>query len=582
MKALSSLTICVSSLIFFTILQNSYCGPVRLQKRAAFYIANETACVVDNTVYSNGDPIPTDDPCEACKCRPPGFACVLKECEVKPGCRAVRRAGHCCPDYVCGCEHNGRMYRDGDEIRDSQNPCYTCHCQGSSIACAFIDCFFRVDCAPEYVPGECCPRYTNCTDPKSSFEGSNPYLKDKEPSIDTTVVPISVIAPGVTYVEETTDPQNDPTTVIEVFEVETKLPETLSLNPEEVRVIDEVTNEESSETHDESTEDSKDEEINPIQPASIDSEILEEPIVPESDIESKVEADVADTLVDAAHSSEETITWHEIFSPEEDLVTTEQDQTKYSTEVSPKPEATLAVENVNVEPEEPNNNLDSASPSSDYGKSLKLDDAKEPISEIDSKEQKTEPKEQKTETDLKEQSQSSQTKQETSTQVVAFTTVKSQAEIVLSTSEKIPIIEENSDSISNSSENISLYVEKDSLKPESAVTVESIETVSTIVEVKDQTPIPSKDTPDFSATPTVADIIFNFHKDKLEGQKFTLLPNITSDNSEKPNATDKSISTDSAVETKDVELKTSSSSNVENSSTVSSQIDDNTTIKSDN
>lgn len=60
------------------------------------------ACVVDNIVYSNGDPIPTDDPCESCKCRPPGFACVLADCKVKPGCRAVRHVGQCCPEYICG------------------------------------------------------------------------------------------------------------------------------------------------------------------------------------------------------------------------------------------------------------------------------------------------------------------------------------------------------------------------------------------------------------------------------------------------------------------------------------------------
>ncbi|XP_035209326.1 uncharacterized protein DDB_G0286299-like isoform X2 [Stegodyphus dumicola] len=92
----------VTGLVVAATLHLSETSPLRIQKRAAFYIANETACVVDNTVYFNGDPIPTDDPCEACKCRPPGFACVLKECEVKPGCRAVRRAGHCCPDYICG------------------------------------------------------------------------------------------------------------------------------------------------------------------------------------------------------------------------------------------------------------------------------------------------------------------------------------------------------------------------------------------------------------------------------------------------------------------------------------------------
>ena len=60
------------------------------------------ACTVDHIVYKDGDPIPTDDPCESCKCRPPGFSCVLRECEVKTGCKAIRRAGECCPQYQCG------------------------------------------------------------------------------------------------------------------------------------------------------------------------------------------------------------------------------------------------------------------------------------------------------------------------------------------------------------------------------------------------------------------------------------------------------------------------------------------------
>ncbi|GFT99454.1 uncharacterized protein TNCV_3239102 [Trichonephila clavipes] len=96
----------ILSTVFLVIIQLSEGVPLRLQKRAAFYIANETACVVDNTVYNSGDPIPTDDPCEACKCRPPGFACVLKECETRPGCRAVRREGHCCPEYVCDSDNS--------------------------------------------------------------------------------------------------------------------------------------------------------------------------------------------------------------------------------------------------------------------------------------------------------------------------------------------------------------------------------------------------------------------------------------------------------------------------------------------
>ncbi|KAG8184690.1 hypothetical protein JTE90_013083 [Oedothorax gibbosus] len=133
-----------------------------IRKRAAFYIANETMCIVDGDVFLNGDPVPTDDECEKCTCRPPGFSCVLRDCDTKPGCKAVRRAGECCPEYVCGCIHNNRVYEDGEVIRDLQNACYTCRCHGSSISCTFADCLFRGDCPPEYVQGECCPRYDHC------------------------------------------------------------------------------------------------------------------------------------------------------------------------------------------------------------------------------------------------------------------------------------------------------------------------------------------------------------------------------------------------------------------------------------
>ncbi|GBN54901.1 hypothetical protein AVEN_150302-1 [Araneus ventricosus] len=133
-----------------------------IHKRAAFYLANDTMCIVDGDVYRNGDPVPTDDECERCTCRPPGFSCVLRDCDTKPGCKAVRRAGECCPEYVCGCVHNNRVYEDGEIIKDLQNNCYTCRCHGSSISCTFAECLFRGDCPPEYVPGECCPRYDHC------------------------------------------------------------------------------------------------------------------------------------------------------------------------------------------------------------------------------------------------------------------------------------------------------------------------------------------------------------------------------------------------------------------------------------
>ncbi|KAJ6222136.1 hypothetical protein RDWZM_000681 [Blomia tropicalis] len=160
-------TIALTALLFTMLLNyTTDCYPLHMRlsrsKRAFSYIANETACMVDHIVYRGGDPIPTDDPCETCRCRPPGFSCVLRECEVKTGCRAIRHSGECCPLYQCGCEHNGRYYRDGERIPNAESPCYSCYCQGSSITCSLANCKFRFDCEPDYILGECCPRYDHC------------------------------------------------------------------------------------------------------------------------------------------------------------------------------------------------------------------------------------------------------------------------------------------------------------------------------------------------------------------------------------------------------------------------------------
>lgn len=63
---------------------------------------------------------------------------------------------------IAGCEHNGQYYKDGERIHNAESPCYSCYCQGSSITCSLADCQFRFDCEPEYVLGECCPRYDHC------------------------------------------------------------------------------------------------------------------------------------------------------------------------------------------------------------------------------------------------------------------------------------------------------------------------------------------------------------------------------------------------------------------------------------
>ncbi|KAM7353749.1 uncharacterized protein ACRADG_005699 [Cochliomyia hominivorax] len=83
-------------------------------------------------------------------------------CEKQVGCRAIQKTGHCCPDYKCDCQKDGKTYLNGDKLVDPETPCTVCYCQGGEILCSSVTCFHRDDCTPKYIPGVCCPEYDNC------------------------------------------------------------------------------------------------------------------------------------------------------------------------------------------------------------------------------------------------------------------------------------------------------------------------------------------------------------------------------------------------------------------------------------
>ncbi|KAH8249683.1 hypothetical protein KR032_011400 [Drosophila birchii] len=83
-------------------------------------------------------------------------------CEKQASCRAIQRTGHCCPDYKCDCEKDGKTYANGYKLVDPDTPCTVCYCKGGDIVCSSVTCFRRDDCMPKYVPGRCCPEYDNC------------------------------------------------------------------------------------------------------------------------------------------------------------------------------------------------------------------------------------------------------------------------------------------------------------------------------------------------------------------------------------------------------------------------------------
>ncbi|XP_074601423.1 uncharacterized protein LOC141855336 [Brevipalpus obovatus] len=137
------------------------------------YFANQTACFIDGKIYGYGEIIPSEHPCEMCRCRPPGFSCSLKNCPVKQGCRPIEIPGQCCPEYDCGCIYNGKVYHESQRIPHSPTPCVTCYCRSNIVRCGFNECKFRFDCEPEYVPGQCCPRYDHCDNLIKRFKSIN-------------------------------------------------------------------------------------------------------------------------------------------------------------------------------------------------------------------------------------------------------------------------------------------------------------------------------------------------------------------------------------------------------------------------
>ncbi|XP_073984304.1 uncharacterized protein isoform X1 [Rhodnius prolixus] len=120
-------------------------------------------CTIDNVTYANGTKVPSPGPCEECHCRSSEVVCSMIKCKPNTsGCQVMQQANHCCPQYKCECEFNGRMYNNGEKLERPDDPCWVCYCKGGEVMCTSITCYERNDCTPHFVPGQCCPKYDHC------------------------------------------------------------------------------------------------------------------------------------------------------------------------------------------------------------------------------------------------------------------------------------------------------------------------------------------------------------------------------------------------------------------------------------
>ncbi|XP_076250788.1 uncharacterized protein LOC143190415 isoform X1 [Rhynchophorus ferrugineus] len=168
-------------------------------------------CIVGDVVYGAEEPVPAEQPCLKCRCRPPGVQCETVQCAKKAGCKAIHRPNRCCPDYQCvppktehclaaktiwigvdrsassECEHNGKIYANGEKLETNPGgECKVCYCRGGEIQCAEVSCYIRNDCEGKRVPGTCCPKYDHCPPIDSVLNRSS-----------TTEIPTNTLKPLV-------------------------------------------------------------------------------------------------------------------------------------------------------------------------------------------------------------------------------------------------------------------------------------------------------------------------------------------------------------------------------------------------
>lgn len=179
-------------------------------------------CIVGDVVYGAEEPVPAEQPCLKCHCRPPGVQCETVQCAKKPGCKAIHRPNRCCPDYQCECEHNGKIYANGEKLETNPGgECKVCYCRGGEVQCAEVSCYIRKDCEGKRVPGTCCPKYDHCP-PIDSVLDRNALTTEATPN---TLKPIVLELWQTPFINSTEVPGSTPS-LNGILEENNKVPDT--------------------------------------------------------------------------------------------------------------------------------------------------------------------------------------------------------------------------------------------------------------------------------------------------------------------------------------------------------------------
>ncbi|XP_069085493.1 kielin/chordin-like protein [Pleurodeles waltl] len=120
-------------------------------------------CVLDGTEFDEGVAWePDGEPCSTCTCVNGDTVCGATQCPPIACLHPSQTNGDCCP--TCNkCTYNQRIYSDGQEFIDPDEPCQNCKCQDGTVQCSHTVCPPVTCSRPERRAGQCCPKCPDCT-----------------------------------------------------------------------------------------------------------------------------------------------------------------------------------------------------------------------------------------------------------------------------------------------------------------------------------------------------------------------------------------------------------------------------------
>ncbi|KAL1257116.1 hypothetical protein QQF64_012661 [Cirrhinus molitorella] len=142
-------------------------------------------CSFHGNIYSNGHNFRPDD-CNHCTCEHGRVECYVNPCPLRSCQQPPATEGTCCPTCQTRCEHEGKIYENGDVIVSRSNACTKCICSSGNIVCNNQPCPELSCNLVETVGGQCCPRCRTCVQDNVRHEHGSQWKLSNDPCTTCT------------------------------------------------------------------------------------------------------------------------------------------------------------------------------------------------------------------------------------------------------------------------------------------------------------------------------------------------------------------------------------------------------------